>query len=365
MGRVDAIIGGQWGSEGKGKIASALSRYYEAAVRTGAPNAGHTVRIGGNSYVMRSIPCAWTNPDCQLFVGPGGLINAEVIAEELARLPHGILARLMFDRNAVIVTHADIEDEEKNNMNAKVGSTAEGVGVAQARKVLRRDCRTLSQMQNDLPSFMSGRIGDVAAHLNHIYDQGGAIMLEGTQGFGLSLNHNEYPFVTSRDILSASLFSDAGLAPATHRYTWMVMRTYPIRVAGNSGPMGNAKELTWAEISERCGAPDGAIVEKTTVTKRVRRVSEIDWDFMKRSVALNRPTGIFLTFADYIDYSAHGCKSYSELPGKIWDFAEQVERTLGVPVVGLSTGPDESEMIYTPRLGDIAPEFAQLTLSLV
>lgn len=360
---VDAIIGGQWGSEGKGKIASALAKYYSAAVRTGAPNAGHTVRLGENSYVMRSVPCAWTNPECNLFVGPAGLINIDVLTEELSKLPVGISSRLRYDRNAVIVTHADIEDEEKNNMNAKNGSTAEGVGPAQARKVLRRDCRTLGQT-HDLPGFMRGQITDVATVLNNTIDLGGAVMLEGTQGFGLSMNHGDYPFVTSRDILSASLFSDAGLAPATHRYTWMVMRRYPIRVAGNSGPMGDAKELTWPEISARCGAPEGAIVEKTTVTKRVRRVSEIDWGFMKRSVALNRPTGIFLTFADYIDWAAHGTRDINQLPGSVLDFLREVERRLGVPVVALSTGADELDMIWMPVLREVAPEFGQLNLSL-
>lgn len=361
---VDSIVGGQWGSCGKGKIASALAKYYSAAVRTGAPNAGHTVKIGEDKWVMRSVPCAWTNRSCKLYVGPSGLINVDVLADELSKLPAGVSSRLLFDRNAVIVTHADIEDEERNNMNAKNGSTAEGVGPAQARKVLRRDCQTIGQL-NTLPGFMHGKITDVAMELNNIIDGGGAVMLEGTQGFGLSMNHGDYPFTTSRDVLSSSLFSDAGLAPATHRYTWMVMRTYPIRVAGNSGPMGTGRELTWPEISARCGAPDGAIVEKTTVTKRVRRVSEIDWSFMKRSVALNRPTGIFLTFADYIDWAAHEVKSAEFLPDKVEEFVNLVERTLGVPVVGISTGADQDDMVWMPILREIAPELAQGVLSLV
>jgi adenylosuccinate synthase len=360
--RVDVIVGMQWGSEGKGKIASALALNYAAAVRTGAPNAGHTVQLRGSKYVMRSVPCAWTNPDCQLFVGPAGMISQHVLAEELKQLPPSVLARLHFDRNVALIEHQDVEEEERTAMNAKVGSTAEGCGAALARKISRRSRVTIGQhFANDVPAggVFDGRVVDVAVALNDIVDGGGSVMLEGTQGFGLCLNHGTYPYVTSRDILPSSLLSDAGLAPSLHRYTIGVMRVYPIRVAGNSGPMGDAKEITWAEVSERCGAPAGAIVEKTTVTKRVRRVSEIDWAFMRRSVMLQRPTGIFLTFADYIDWTAHGAKHYGDLSHKVVAFIERVQTELNVPVLGISTGPDQDEMVYTPEFAKYVPELSR------
>lgn len=374
---VDSIVGLMWGSEGKGKIVSSLASYYDAAVRTGAPNAGHTTVVNGSKYVMRSVPCAWSNLRCKLFIGPGGMINIEVLQKELAQFPinAGVLERLHFDRNAIFVDEHDIAEEERNNMNAKNGSTAEGVGVAQARKILRRSCHTVGQIVNSEEPQVSrgdqladdifvGRVGDVAMELNAIFDAGGSIMLEGTQGFGLCMNHGDYPFVTSRDVLPSSLMSDAGLAPSLARFTFGVMRTYPIRVAGNSGPMGNAKEIDWAEVSRRCGAPDGAIVEKTTVTKRVRRVSEIDWQFMKRSVALNRPDGIFITFIDYIDWSMHGKTEYRDLTVNAIKFIGEVEGQLGVPVVGISTGPGAEEMIYTPAWDQFKAVLADNQLAL-
>jgi adenylosuccinate synthase len=350
MKQADALVGLQWGSEGKGKIAGVLSGYYRAAVRTGAPNAGHTVEYGGTKFVMRSIPCAFGNPDVKLYVGPAGLVNLEVLENELEQFPdrESILGRLRFDRNAVVVRHSDIEDEERFGMNSKNGSTAEGVGPAQARKVLRRDCETVGMLENSVELF-KGRVVDVALELHELMQNGGAVMLEGTQGFGLSMNHGDYPFVTSRDILASSLLSDAGIAPRACRYVFGVMRTYPIRVAGNSGPMGGGRELTWEEVSRRCGAPDGAIVEKTTVTKRVRRVSEIDWAFMRRSVALNGPDGVFINFIDYIDWSMHGKKAVGDITPNGWAFIEKVERELKTRVLGVSTGAMAEDMIYLPE----------------
>lgn len=357
MNGVDLIIGMQYGSEGKGKIAGALAKYYDAAVRTGAPNAGHTVEFGGKKYVMRSIPCAWGNPETALFIGPAGLINLEVLEKELEQFEdkEAVLKRLFFDRNAVLVEHSDIEDEERAQMNAKNGSTAEGVGPAQARKVLRRNCRTLKDMfYVGKGGVFEGRVVDTAMELLTLIKSGGSVMLEGTQGFGLSMNHGDYPFVTSRDCIASSLLADAGLPPKACRFVFGVMRTYPIRVAGNSGPMGEGAELTWPEVSARCGAPDGAIVERTTVTKRVRRVAEIDWNFMRRSVAINQPDGIFINFIDYIDWAMHGAKSADALTPTANAFIKKVEYELGVPVVGISTGPNESEMIWTPAWAKFA-----------
>lgn len=364
MRQADVLVGLQWGSEGKGKIAGILASYYDAAVRTGAPNAGHTVEYDDKKYVMRSIPCAFGNPATKLFVGPGGLVNLEVLEKELEQFPakRYILDRLHFDRNAVVVRHEDIEDEERYGMNAKNGSTAEGVGVAQARKVLRRDCVTIGQTRG--VELFNERVTDVPMMLRSILNSGGSVMLEGTQGFGLSLNHGEYPFVTSRDVIASALLADAGLPPKACRFVFGVMRTYPIRVAGNSGPMGDGRELTWEEVSRRCGAPEGAIVEKTTVTKRVRRVSEIDWAFMKRSVALNGPDGIFINFIDYLDWSMHGKREWEDLTAVGREFIETVEDTLNVPVLGVSTGAGARDMIYTPAWKEIEGVLAEQRLAL-
>jgi len=348
--RVDAIVGLQYGSEGKGAVVARMAGGYDGAVRTGAPNAGHTVLHDGVAYKMRSVPCNWVNPRCRLFVGAGGLLNLDVLAEELKTLPRSVMDRLKIDRNCGIIDQADIEEEEHKGMNKAIGSTAEGVGPAQARKVLRRGFTTAGQVVE-----LAKYITDVAGEVNSMIDEGQAIMLEGTQGFGLSMNHGPYPFTTSRDVLASSLFSDAGLAPGSCRSVYGVMRTYPIRVAGNSGPMG-AEELSWEEITKRCGAPEGAIVERTTVTKRIRRVSEIDWELLKRSVACNRPNGIFITFIDYLGWEMHGKTSPDDLNAKAHEFIKQVESRLGVPVIAVGTGAGPLDQIWLRPIESIMPE---------
>jgi adenylosuccinate synthase len=338
----DVFVGMQYGSEGKGKIVASVAHEYDGAVRTGAPNAGHTIIVKDETYKMRSVPCAWVNPRCQLFIGPGGLVNVDILAKELASLPEHVMSRLKIDVAAGIIVEADIKEEEETQMNAKNGSTAEGVGVAQARKVLRKN-GIIASMIPALAGYMS----DVSGELNAMMDEGLRIMLEGTQGFGLSMNHGPYPFTTSRDVIASSLLSDAGIAPSQCGAVFGVMRTYPIRVAGNSGPMG-AKELEWATVEARCGAPAGSIIEKTTVTNRVRRVSEMDWGLIKRATALNRPDAMFITFGDYIDWEFHnnpGAKRVSAVRA-LYSFIEEVERKTGVPVAAVSVGPMAKHTIW-------------------
>lgn len=337
---VDVLVGLQFGSEGKGKIAAMLANEYAASVRVGAPNAGHTIIHDGASYKMRSIPCAWVNPKCKLYVGPGGLINLDVLGRELKDLvDYNIMGRLRIDVNAGIVTHEDIRTEEETKMYEGIGSTCEGIGVAMARKLLRRDGGApTAQNVKELQPFLTS----VAAELNDLVDNGETILLEGTQGFGLSLNHAYYPYVTSRDVLASSILSECGLAPSTCRRVIGVMRTYPIRVHGNSGPMG-AEELTWEQVAKESGYD--ALIERTTVTGRVRRVSRINWDMLDAAIDCNRPTEIALMFADYINAEDRGKSQWSELSPKTQNFVREAESRLGVPITMISTGPKPEETV--------------------
>ncbi|MFA5936710.1 MAG: adenylosuccinate synthetase [Candidatus Paceibacterota bacterium] len=336
---VDAFVGLQYGSEGKGKVCAMLASLYDGAVRTGAPNAGHTIYQEEKAYKMRSVPCAWVNPRCRLFIGAGGMVNVDILAKELASLPEGVVDRLRIDRNAGVITPHDMEDEEKVGMNAKNGSTAEGVGPAQARKVLRRDVTTA----NTSPA-LKPYLTNVAKELHAMLGERQRIMLEGTQGAGLSMNHGQYPFTTSRDVLASSLLSDAGLPPSECEKVYGVLRTYPIRVAGNSGPIG--EETTWQDVERRCGAPEGSIVERTTVTNRIRRVGEIDWDMLRYTSALNAPDGVFLMFADYLDWRLHGSNDYGAITPGVWSFVKKVESVCHCEVLALSTGPKPEHTIW-------------------
>ena len=344
----DVVVGLQWGSEGKGKVAAALAEHYHAAVRVGAPNAGHSVYVDGKCYKMRQIPCAWTNPKCRLYVGAAGLINPDVLKEEFEMFddPARIQGRFFIDRNAGLVLEEDIRRETQTGLFQAIGSTTEGIGSALARKVLRQGAKTARDYP-DLERYVT----NVMRELYTLLDTGHCVQFEGTQGFGLCLNHTpEYPFATSRDVLAASILSDSGVAPKWLRHVFGVLRTYPIRVFGNSGPM-LAPEITWEEVAKRSGYAE--LNERTTVTKRVRRVSEFSWGLVDDAVRANGPTGIFITFIDYFDHRLRGAKTMLELSTcqAAMDFVIKVERMLQVPVLGISTGPLTDDMIWT-RAGE-------------
>lgn len=342
---VDVLVGMQFGSEGKGKIVGYLAHEYQAAIRVGAPNAGHTVYFHGEAYKMRSIPCLWINPNARLYIGAGGMVNVHVLMKEIVDLQQrGVSVKdmLKIDHQCNVVTDADAHQEEKGGMFEHNGSTTEGVGVAQARKVLRRDA-VLAEQVPELQPYLA----HVAELVNLEIDAGTRIVIEGTQGFGLSLNHACYPYVTSRDVLASSMLSDSGLSPHVVRHVIGVFRTYPIRVAGNSGPLKN--ELTWEDVGTLSGYGDKLVPERTTVTKRIRRVGNMDWDLMAQAVKANRPDYLAMTFADYIDCHDAGCRKWGDLGQKTKSFIAIAEKRLGVPISIISTGPKNEDTVDIRR----------------
>lgn len=336
---VDIIVGMQFGSEGKGKVASVLANYYAAAVRVGAPNAGHTVVDHGQKYVMRHIPSACINHSCRLLIGPAGMVNMEVLAKELQSLPSDVVDRLRIDEHAMVINESHIAQEREGKMWEHIGSTAEGVGAALKEKIGRKGVK-LAKDYEELKPYIT----DAALEVNRMLENGQRVLIEGTQGTGLSLNHSHYPFCTSRDVIASTLLGDCGIAPYYVRHVIGVMRTYPIRVAGNSGPM-SAPEITWEEVQRRSGKLD-PIKEITTVTKRVRRVSEISWEELRRAVMLNRPSVMFITFLDYINGRDFKCREASKLSKEAKMFVQEVEKQTGVPVIGASTGPDVVDTVW-------------------
>lgn len=335
---VDILVGLQFGSEGKGKIVSCIADSYQGAVRVGAPNAGHSIEYQGKIYKMQTIPCAWTNPNCKLFIGAGGMINIDILKRELQMIPVNVYNRLMIDINTTIVSHEDAEREISDKLYESIGSTTEGIGEAQSKKVLRRSNKHIAMNIEGLQQYL----GSVSKELNDMIDKGDKILIEGTQGFGLSLNHGYYPYVTSRDVLASSMLSDCGLAPSVVNNVIGVMRTYPIRVHGNSGPMG-AEELTWTDVAIESGYSQ--LEERTTVTNRVRRVSRINWDMLQASVRANRCNAIAITFMDYLDHNDRGCVHFEMLSQKGRNFVYEVEKRLQVKVKMLSTGPNVQDTI--------------------
>lgn len=322
----DIVFGLFYGSEAKGNVISKLAQMenYDLTIRTGAPNAGHTFYVPvrtsrvpdnfesgkyshrGNQWyrkvVHQLLPSAapWVK---EIFFAPNSIINLEVLEREIREMadvleitPEEMASRITIDPNAAIMDGSEEHAEKDIELQKKIGSTQEGVGAAQIKKISRLD-----------PNYVWGNFkANKLAEINpyHLlffcntarsYDwyaefpENALALVEGTQGTLLSINHCPYPFGTSRDSSASGIIADAGIPNYAVRHVIGVARTYPIRVAGNSGPLPN--ETTWAEI----GLPE----EITTVTKKVRRVARFDRQTFIDSLRINRPSHVAVTFMDY------------------------------------------------------------------
>ena len=329
-GKVTIVIGGQFGSEAKGKVISFLADEFDLAVRTGSPNAGHTVFKDGEIYRLQQIPATFVNKKCVLYIGAGALINPDILRKEVERT--NTKERLFIDPQAGIIEEKHLLQE--GELVQKIGSTGKGCGAALADRIWRKDFKLAKDVLKDF------QIANVAEILNRKIDEGKNLLIEGTQGFGLSLYHGIYPFVTSRDTNAANFLAEVGISPLLATEIILVIRTYPIRVAGNSGPLPN--EITWKELSNRTGKK---VEEITTVTKKVRRVAEFDIEIVKSAISINRPTQIALQFLNYLYPQDENKSSWASLSSEAKTYIENLERDLEVPITLIGTGQSNEAMI--------------------
>jgi adenylosuccinate synthase len=340
---VDVYVGGQYGSEGKGHIISHVAREYQVLLRVGGPNAGHKVFTEGGAVTHHQLPSGTLRTDARLLIGPGAVLNINLLLREIAQCKVSV-ERLGIDRQTMIIDKADIAGEAR--LQKTIGSTKQGVGFAMARRIRERgEGIKLARDYKELSPYMT----DVYEDLEKAYSRSQRVLLEGTQGTSLSLYHGFYPYVTSRDTTVAGCLSEAGISPSRVRRIVMVCRTYPIRVqnppGGTSGPMSG--EITWPEVSRRSGVPLARLrkTEKTSTTNRDRRVGEFDWALLRKAAAVNGPTDIAVTFADYLHVSNENARRYDQLDRDDIQFIEQVERVAAAPVSLISTRFDFRSII--------------------
>ena len=341
-GRIIIVYGAQWGSEAKGTIAEYLCPVASAAIRTGAANAGHTLYFNGQRIVMRQLPVGWTSSHVKLMIGAGAMISLDLLLEEIAMIGQltNVQGRIFIDEKAHVITPEDIAQEEASNLAERIGSTSarsrEGIGAATANKVLRAEGRIQARNVPELQTYLA----DTSGMVNSMLNAGEIVLVEGTQGHELSLDHGAFPYVTSRDTTVMAIAAASGIP--IHEFDCDVIgvtRTFPIRVAGNSGPFGaDSRELTWREVSQYAGSADG-FEERTTVTGLPRRVSTFSWEQFAKSCEMNRPTEIALTFADYLDWHIHG-KDF--LSSSVEAFIGEIEKVAQCDVTIVQTGPQST-----------------------
>lgn len=331
---VSIVVGGQFGSEGKGKVAHYFSKQNEEikfVVRCGGPNSGHTViNQKGERRIFQQLPTASILPDKHLAICAGSYIDVGILLNEI-NTTNLTPERLFIDPNAVIISKEIKERETNGNLIEKISSTGSGTGAAVAARINREHSLIFAKSIPELKPYIS----DVSRLLRNSINKKERVLIEGTQGFGLSLLHTKlYPYVTSRDTTASAFLSETGLSPIDVDQIILTLRAFPIRVAGNSGPLKN--EINWKQLSQKAGL-DTTIEERTSVTKKIRRVAKFDSEVVKRAILVNRPTEIVMNHLDYLSSKA----DTKEGMKKIQSFLKTVETSIDTQINYLGLGPDK------------------------
>jgi len=333
---VSVVVGGQYGSEGKGKIALELvrrDRSIRNVVRPGGTNSGHTAYCeNGKRMIVRQLPAGAIDGNVRAILPPGSYIDVALLKRELQelKLPSSHLA---IDPRAHVITVEHIEWERSSLLSQQIGSTTSGTGAAVLSRLARAaPAFPSATLASEIPELLP-YLQDTTELLHSALSAGERVLIEGTQGFGLSpLHGNSWPQATGRDTTAAAFLSEAGISPLHVDEIVLVIRSFEIRVAGNSGPLAN--EITWDEISRL----RGSVVqpEETSVTKRVRRVGHFDSEIVRKAILANSPTKIALNHVDYVDAAV---TNMGVLTAKARTFVRSVEDAIGQEVGYVGTSP--------------------------
>jgi adenylosuccinate synthase len=339
------VVGGQFGSEGKGKIAASisLSNDIDAAVRCGGPNSGHSFVSQGREFLVRQLPTAFVNPKTRLLIPAGAIVDLRILRDELVSL--GVRSeRIGVDRNAMIIEDVDKAEESALRLGERLSSTLCGVGAAAARRIMRTPGVRLAKDAAQTDGWLAPLLTDVSKETNEMLDRNKNVLVEGTQGFGLSVFHSDsYPKTTSKDTSASAFLSEVGISPLRVSDVVLVLRTFPIRVAGvQAGPL--CDEVTWELIQSESRYPY-AIHEFTTVTKKQRRVGRFDWQLARKAVDVNRPTRLAINCVDHIAFEDRGVTNYEALTADAKAFLRKIDEELNTPVGFLGTGPSLDDVI--------------------
>ena len=324
------VVGGFFGDEGKGKIISYLALHDKPSivVRGGAgPNAGHTIKDGDKTYKVRMLPSGFLNKDAKVMVGPGVVVNPDVLLKEVNDF--GVEGRAFLDFNCGIIEKSHRDADSQGRLKEKIGSTGSGTGPANAERAMRT-LKLAKEIEQLKPYLI-----DVPLEVNSALDRNENVLIEGTQGTHLSLWHGTYPFVTTKDVTASGICADVGVGPKKVDDVIVVFKAYLTRVG--TGPMPG--ELSEEETSQLGWEEFG------TVTGRLRRAAEFDFELAKRAVMLSSANQISITKLDVRFPNCAGITSYNELEEDAKSFIKKIEKELGVKVTLIGTGPGVTDVI--------------------
>jgi adenylosuccinate synthase len=334
---VIAVIGAQWGDEGKGKVVDLLSARAQVVTRSqGGANAGHTIHKEGQKVILHLLPSGVLTPGCQCLIGPGVVLDAEVFGQELedvAKLGIKLNDRLTLDYRAHLVfpTHKLIDQcQEESRGKDLIGTTSRGIGPTYADKASRRGVRVGDLLNNRQRDALCGDLfdyhacivekfynkempdrktfledcekwadvlapfaGDAVEKLNVAVDEDKTVLLEGAQGTLLDLDLGTYPFVTSSHPTVGGTVSGIGLPPDKVNFVLGVIKAYCTRVG--SGPFPTEMDEATSEYIREHGAEFGS------TTGRPRRCGWLDLAAAKQVARWNGVDGWAVTKLDVLD----------------------------------------------------------------
>ena len=399
------VIGAQWGDEGKGKIVDVLSADAELVVRFGGgANAGHTIWVGGDKFVLHLIPSGILRPGCTNLIGGGCVIDVTSLLHEIHTLRGAGIAvepeRLLLADNAHVVTawHRTLDQLS----GAKIGTTGRGIGPAYADKARRIGIR-LGDLRDgtfetnlraqaefhgavagaqfpgaQLPDFdeqfqilraagaeLHDNVRDLVPVLVDARRRDRQMVFEGAQGVLLDIDHGTYPYVTSSNTTVAGALGGLGVHMTFQRRIGVV-KAYSTRV-GN-GPFPTELHGEAGERLRHKGQEFGA------TTGRPRRCGWLDLVQLKRAFAMNEFTHVAVTKLDvlagmgpvrvaveergdgsmrYVEFDGFDCdlsaaRTLDDLPVSCRGLLDLLERELGATLAMLSTGPGRDDVLGAP-----------------
>jgi len=334
-----AVVGAQWGDEGKGKVVDYLAASFDYTARyAGGHNAGHTVIFGGHKYVLQLIPSGILRPGKKAVIGPGTVVDPAALVGELENLAKSdvdVRGRLFLSNRAHVIFpyHREMDRAAEGARGAAaIGTTSRGIGPAYEDKMARRGIRVCDFLEPDrlrakldcvmreknaistaayghaldvsgvieqsleLAAHIRGLVTDTAVLLSEALDNGETVLFEGAQGTMLDIDHGTYPYVTSSNATSGGSFTGLGVAPNRLTGVVGVTKAYTTRVG--SGPFPTEMvDKDAAAIRER-GNEFGA------VTGRPRRCGWLDLPVLRYAKMLNGIESLVVTKLDVFDTQA-------------------------------------------------------------
>jgi adenylosuccinate synthase len=328
-----AVIGAQWGDEGKGKIVDLLTPHFQVVARyQGGHNAGHTVYVRGTKFVLHLIPSGILHRDVTCVIGNGVVVDPEALFQEVEGLAGSgieVGERLLISDKAHLILpyHRDLDLlHEARRGERKIGTTSRGIGPAYEDKIGRRGIRACdladaTALEDEVRENVQARnrlvgdtamdwraivdrlraygermapwIGDVGLYLARAMRQGRSVLFEGAQGTLLDIDHGTYPYVTSSNATIGGIYAGLGIGYRSVNGILGVAKVYTTRVGG--GPLPTELSGKMADVLRESGQEYGAS------TGRPRRCGWYDAVAVRYAVRTNGLDALALTKLDVLD----------------------------------------------------------------